>query len=402
MNQLTNLPKISIKPQKPERIRHPWVYDNEIASLPPADQFANGDIAEARDSQGKIQGLGFLNTNSRIAFRYLTRNPSTKIDEAFWRNRVHNAMNYRKSRYARRDAMPAAFRLIHGEADGMPGLTADVYGKFVVVQFLALGLERWRQIILQTIAEATEAEGIYERSDSPVRNLEGLTPQSGRAWGNMPPALIALEDDGATFLVDIINGAKTGLFLDQLENQKAAASEARGREVLNCFSYTGLFGLRCALAGASRVTDVEISSVFNQLNKEQWDRNNLSTPHEVVTENVFDYLRELASQDYKTDMIILDPPAFTKKRSSRDGAVRGYNEINRMALRLLKKDGVLVTCSCSHHLSPDEFLDIIYGASIDAKREVKLIEQRFQPPDHPISLDAPESGYLKFYILAVS
>jgi 23S rRNA (cytosine1962-C5)-methyltransferase len=397
-----NIPMINLKPQKPDRRRHPWVYDNEIATVPEDGQFENGDIVKARDSQGKVQGVGFLNMNSRIAFRYLTRNPAVIIDEAFWQNRIRTAMDYRKARYAARTTMPVAFRLVHGEADGMPGLVADVYGKFVVVQFLALGLERWRQTIIETIAEVVNAEGIYERSDSPVRDLEGMTQTSGRVWGTTPPAVIELNDEGAIVLADIINGAKTGLFLDQIENQKAAASEARGREVLNCFSYTGLFGLRCAVAGASKVTDVEISAAFNQLNKEQWERNNLDTKHEVVTENVFDYLRELDSTGYKTDMVILDPPAFTKKRSSREGAIRGYNEINRMAMRLLNPNGVLVTCSCSHHLSLDEFLDIIYGASIDARREVKLVQQRFQPPDHPISLDAPESGYLKFLILAVT
>lgn len=396
------IPQINLKTQKPDRIRHPWVYDNEIATIPEDGQFKNGDIVRARDSQGRVQGIGFLNMNSKIAFRYLTRNPSVVIDHAFWQNRIRAAMDYRRARYASRPNMPTAFRLVHGESDGMPGLVADVYGKFVVVQFLALGLEPWRQTIVETIAEVTEAEGIFERSDSPVRDLEGLTQTSGRIWGTTPPAMLELEDDGAIVLADIMTGAKTGLFLDQIENQKAAAREAKGREVLNCFSYTGLFGLRCAVAGATKVTDVEISAAFNQINKDQWERNNLSTKHEVVTENVFDYLRELDKQNYKTDMVILDPPAFTKKRSSREGAIRGYNEINRMALRLLNPNGVLVTCSCSHHLSNDEFLDIIYGASIDARREIKLVQQRFQPPDHPISLDAPESGYLKCLILAVT
>ncbi len=401
-NYGVHVPVIHLKTQKPDRRRHPWVYDNEIASLPEGGQFENGDIVRARDSQGRIQGLGFLNTNSRIAFRYLTRNPAVSIDHHFWQNRIRQAMEYRKARYAGRPAMPSAFRLVHGEADGIPGLVADVYGKFVVVQFLALGLERWRETILETIAEVTRADGIYERSDSPVRDLEGLARTAGTVWGMTPPAVLELHDDGATILADMINGAKTGLFLDQMDNQKAAAAEAHGRAVLNCFSYTGLFGLRCAMQGAIKVTEVEISSAFNQINRDQWECNNLSTKHEIVTGNVFDYLRHLDSNAYKTDMVILDPPAFTKKRSSRDGAIRGYNEINRMALRLLNPNGVLVTCSCSHHLSNEEFLDIIYGASIDARREVKLIQQRFQPPDHPISLDAPESGYLKCLILAVT
>jgi 23S rRNA (cytosine1962-C5)-methyltransferase len=397
-----SLPVISLKPQKPGRRRHPWVYDNEIATEPDEKEFSNGGLVKVRDSQGRIQGVGFLNKNSRIAFRYLSRNPSTVIDNEFWRHRVKTAYDYRRARYRGRPEMPEAFRLIHGESDGFPGLVADVYGKFVVVQFLALGLETWRECIVSSIAEVIEAKGIYERSDSPIRALEGLDQTSGVIWGEIPPQLFELQDQGATILVDLISGAKTGLFLDQIENQMAAAREAKGRNVLNCFSYTGLFGLRAAVQGALSVTDIEISEKFNALNSSQWSKNNFSIKHEVVTANVFDHLRILDSQQYKTDMIILDPPAFTKNRSSREGAVRGYNEINRMAMRLLSANGVLVTCSCSHHLSMQEFIDIIYGASLDARREVKLIEQRTQPPDHPVSLDAPESNYLKCLILAVS
>jgi len=396
-----SLPVISLKPQKPERRRHPWVYDNEIATDPDEKDFSNGGLVKVRDSQGRIQGVGFLNKNSRIAFRYLSRNPATVIDEQFWRQRVKSAYDYRAARYRSGAEMPPAFRLIHGESDGVPGLVADVYGKFVIVQFLALGLEPWKDCIVSAIAEVIEAKGIYERSDSPIRGLEGLEQTSGVVWGEAPPELFELQDEGATIVVDLINGAKTGLFLDQIENQKAAAREAKDRDVLNCFSYTGLFGLRAALKGARSVTDVEISEKFNTLNSEQWRRNNLSTKHEVITSNVFDHLRNLDSQRYKTDLVILDPPAFTKNRSSRDGAMRGYNEINRMAMRLLNQNGVLISCSCSHHLSMEEFIDIIYGASLDARREVKLIEQRTQPPDHPVSLDAPESNYLKCLILAV-
>jgi 23S rRNA (cytosine1962-C5)-methyltransferase len=394
------LPEIKLNPQRPERRRHPWVYDNEIASGPEGD-FENGGIVRARDSRGRIQGTGYLNGNSRIAFRYLTRNPDEIIDGKFWRNRVAAAYQYRRARYAARTDFPQAYRLIHGEADGIPGLVADVYGKFVVVQFLALGLEAWRQDIVQAIAEIVGLQGIYERSDSKIRELEGLEQTSGVIWGEAPPEILEFEDEGCVLLVNLQSGAKTGLFLDQLENQKAAALQAPGREVLNCFSYTGLFGLRAARQSAKSVIDVEISEQFNALNARQWERNNLGAAHEVVTENVFDYLRQLDIDGFRTDMVILDPPAFTKKRSSREGAMRGYNEINRMALRIIRPGGVLVTCSCSHHLTVAEFASIVYGASMDARREIKLIEQRGQPPDHPVSMDAPESSYLKCLILAV-
>lgn len=394
------LPVIKLNPQRPDRRRHPWVYDNEIASGPDAE-FENGGIVRARDAQGRIQGIGYLNENSRIAFRYLTRNPAEVIDGKFWRARVEAAYQYRRNRYLARQQFPQAYRLIHGESDGLPGLVADVYGKFVVMQFLALGLEPWRDDIVAAVGEIVGAEGIYERSDSTIRELEGLDQRVGVILGKAPPAVIELEDEGAVLLADIMHGAKTGLFLDQIENQKAAALEAPGREVLNCFSYTGIFGLRAALQSAKSVTDVEISEVFNALNAQQWQRNNLQSKHSLVTANVFDYLRQLDAEGFRTDMVVLDPPAFTKKRSSREGAMRGYNEINRMALRMIRPGGVLVTCSCSHHLTVAEFAGIVHGASLDAKREIKLIEQRGQPPDHPVSLDAPESNYLKCLLLAV-
>ncbi len=395
------LPVIQLKPQRTERRRHPWAFDNEIAVGPDSD-FKNGGLVQAADANGKIQGVGYFNQNSRIAFRYLTRKRAEEIDEKFWRHRIDAAYKYRRARYAARSQFPQAYRLVHGEADALPGLVVDVYGDFAVLQFLALGLEPWRQEIIEAVADVLSAKGLYERSDSPIRELEGLEQKTGVIWGAIPPEVLEIEDENAILLANIKHGAKTGLFLDQLENQKAAAAEAIGREVLNCFSYTGLFGLRAALNGAQKVTDVEISESFNTLNNQQWQRNGLLAPHMVQTANVFDYLRELDAEGFRTDMVVLDPPAFTKNRSSREGAFRGYNEINRMALRMLRPGGILVTCSCSHHLTIDEFISIVHGAGNDAKKGLKLIEQRGQPPDHPTLLDAPESNYLKCLILAVS
>ncbi len=394
------LPTIKLKPQRPERLRHPWVYDNEIANGPP-EGFANGGVVRVLDSRGKTLGAGYLNHKSKIAVRYLSRQRNEAVNADFWRLRLTQAGKYRQAHYAQNGVLPEAFRLVHGEADGLPGLIVDKYGAFLVVQFLALGLEPWRETIIAALAEQLAPAGIYERSDSAVRKLEGLDEQVGVLFGDAPPDDLRLHDDGAIMLADLKAGAKTGLFLDQIQNQKAAAKQAAGRDVLNCFSYTGLFGLRAAHAGARSVTDVEISPEFNALNQRQWAQSGLKTPHEVVTENVFDHLRALEAKSSKTDMIVLDPPAFTKNRSSRDGAMRGYNEINRVALRLLRPGGVLVTCSCSHHLSAPEFREIIQTAARDAGRTLKLIEGRGQPADHPVLLDAPESEYLKCLILAV-
>ena len=395
------LPTVKIKPQRPDRLHHPWVYDNEIAAAPSAP-FENGGLVRVLDARGKRLGVGYLNHRSKIALRYLTRRGDEPIDAAFWRARIQQAHGYRLAHYAESGnaALPPAYRLAHGEADGLPGLIVDIYGPFAVMQFLALGLEPWRDVLVRSVMEIANVRGVYERSDSAVRRLEGLDERVGVLAGDEPPDELELEDGGATLLIDLKTGAKTGLFLDQMQNQRAAAAQARGRDVLNCFSYTGLFGLRAALAGAKSVTDVEISPEFNALARRQWERNSLTLPHSVVTENVFDYLRGLEAKSYKTDMVVLDPPAFTKNRGSREGAIRGYNEINRVALRLLRPGGVLVTCSCSHHLSLTEFREIVQGAARDAGRTLKLVEQRGQPADHPVLLEAPESEYLKCLILA--
>jgi len=394
------LPIVKLKPQRPERLRHPWVYDNEIATGPPGE-FENGGLVRVLDSRGKTLGAGYLNHKSKIAVRFLSRQRDEAVNAGFWQSRLAQARKYRQAHCAKDGILPEAFRLVHGEADGLPGLIVDKYGPFLVVQFLALGLEPWREIIVGALQEQFSPVGIYERSDSAVRKLEGLAERVGVLYGEAPPDDLTLTDDGAILLVNLKTGAKTGLFLDQMQNQKAAAKEARGRDVLNCFSYTGLFGLRAAFAGAKSIVDVEISPEFNALNGRQWAQSGQTLPHEVVTENVFDYLRALEAKSYRTDMIVLDPPAFTKNRGSRDGAMRGYNEINRVALRLLRPGGVLVTCSCSHHLSAPEFREIVQTSARDAGRTLKLIEHRGQPADHPVLLDAPESEYLKCLILAV-
>jgi 23S rRNA (cytosine1962-C5)-methyltransferase len=394
------LPQIKLKRQRPERIAHPWIYDNEI-EFGPGPEFENGGLVRISDSRGHAIGIGYLNGRSKIAVRYLTRQPEVMINASFWKKRVAQAYEYRQQRYAGEGGLPTAYRLVHGEADGIPGLVVDVYGKFAVAQFLALGLEPWRDVLVAALMEVAGLTGLYERSDSAVRRLEGLEEQSGVLAGDAPPDILELEDAGSILLADLKTGAKTGLFLDQRLNQLAAARQAVGRDVLNCFSYTGIFTLRAARLGAKTTTDVEASETFNALNKKQWERNGMKSAHQTITDNVFDYLHTLDSKGYKTDMIILDPPAFTKNRASREGAARGYNEINRMALRMLNPGGVLVTCSCSHHLDATEFREIVHGAAHDANRSLKLIEQRGQPADHPVLLNAPESEYLKCLILAV-
>jgi 23S rRNA (cytosine1962-C5)-methyltransferase len=294
------------------------------------------------------------------------------------------------------------YRIVHGEADNLPGLIVDKYGDWIVIQILTLGLERQRDHILQAAWEVFKPTGLYERSDSPARKLEGLEAAAGLLRGEPAPMPFVLEDAGALVHVDLSGGAKTGLFLDQRENQISAARYAAGRTVLNCFSYTGLFGLRAALAGATSVTDVEISESFNELNAVQWRANDTGRcRHEIVTGNAFDLLRAKESEKAKYGAVILDPPAFTKSRGQREGAFRGYNDINRRAIKLVEPGGVLVTCSCSHHVDGSEFREIVRQSGKDAGRPMRLIEQRGQPPDHPVALWVPESEYLKCLIFEV-
>jgi 23S rRNA (cytosine1962-C5)-methyltransferase len=293
-------------------------------------------------------------------------------------------------------------RLVHGESDDLPGLVVDRYQDWLIVQILTLGLEKRRDDILAALQETLKPKGIYERSDSPARKLEGLEAVSGLVMGEAAPNPLIIDDLGVKVLVDLEEGAKTGLFLDQRANQIEVAKYATGRTVLNCFSYTGLFGLRAALMGAKSVTDVEISAVFNRINSSQWKLNNPGKClHDVVTENAFDYLHAKEESKSTYGMVILDPPAFTKSRAQRAGAIRGYNDINRRAIKILEPGGVLATCSCSHHIDLVEFREIIKLAAKDAGRSLRLIEQRGQPADHPVKLSVPESEYLKCLVFEV-
>lgn len=397
------LPLVKLKTQRPDRLSHPWVFDNEVASGPDASStdFTPGGIVRILDSKGKASGVGYYNPKSKIAVRYLTRRGDAVINAGFWKSRINAALAYRKANCSEGNTLPPLYRLIHGEADGLPGLVVDIYGTFAVVQFLAMGLEAWRHDIVSAIVEATSVRGVYERSDSAVRKLEGLEEATGVVYGDAPPDVLEIEDAGSIIFADIKNGGKTGLFLDQRHNQIFAARFAKGRHVINCFAYTGLFSLRAAVAGAASVTDIESSETFNGINVAQWERNGLSTPHTVLSQNVFDYLRQLERDKVQTDMIVLDPPAFTKNRASREGAARGYNEINRVALGLLKPGGILITCSCSHHLDASEFREIVRAAGRDAGRTLRLVEQRGQPADHPVLMEAPESEYLKCLAISV-
>ncbi|WP_230843008.1 class I SAM-dependent rRNA methyltransferase [Gloeobacter morelensis] len=389
---------VQLKPQRRNRRTHPWIFASEVARFPSLEQVADGSMVDVLDAQGRFCGRGFLNRQSQIAVRYLERGADVVIDRAWWIERFGKALEHRHRFLG---PQVKTFRWIHGEADGLPGLTVDRYGDFVVVQLLALGLEPWREVIVECLAELGSPLGIFERSDAPVRRLEGLKERVGCLWGEPPPTLVEIEEGSARLLVDIQQGQKTGLFLDQRFNRQHAARFAEGRSVLNAFGYTGAFGVHCALAGASSVLNVDIAEAATAIAEQNAQLNGVGEQCRALTANAFDVLREFDREGRRFEMIILDPPAFAKSRSVLEGALRGYKEINLRAMKLLTPGGILVTCSCSSHLSMEMFRDVIRDAAQDTGRTACLVEQRGQAPDHPILLHIPETEYLKYLLISI-
>jgi 23S rRNA (cytosine1962-C5)-methyltransferase len=379
-----------LRPRRPERARHPWIFAGEVAELPP--DVADGAVVTVLDHRGAFFARAYCNRKSKIVLRVLTWTDEA-IDGAWWRRRIGEAV-------ARRGAQPrdAALRLINAEGDGLPGLVVDRYGEWLAVQISTLGVESARDAVVAALADAFPAIGIYERSDLPERELEGLARRTGVMAGAPPPPEIEIVENGARLMVDIAGGQKTGLFLDQRLNRIAAAAYARGRSVLNCFAYSGGFSVHAALAGASEVTSVDISAEACRLARENMARNGFADAP-VVEANCFNYLRDASDAGRTFGLIILDPPAFARGKTTVDAAARGYKEINLRAIKMLEPGGILVTCSCSRPLPPRDFLGVIWSAAIDARREMQVLEERGQPPDHPALLNAPETSYLKCDIL---
>jgi 23S rRNA (cytosine1962-C5)-methyltransferase len=379
-----------LRPRRPERARHPWIFEGEVASMP--DDVADGDVVTVLDHRGAFFARAYCNRKSKIIMRVLTWTDEV-VDGAWWRRRIGEAV-------ARRGLQPsdAALRLVNAEGDGLPGLIVDRYGAWLAVQISTLGVECARDSVVEGLREAFLAEGIYERSDLPERELEGLTRRTGVMAGAPPPPEIEIAENGARLVVDIGGGQKTGLFLDQRLNRAAAAAYAAGRSVLNCFAYSGGFSVHAALAGAREVTSVDISAEACRLARENMTRNGFADAP-VVEANCFNYLRDASDAGRTFGLIILDPPAFARGKSTIEAAARGYKEINLRAIKMLEPGGILVTCSCSRPLTPRDFLGVIWSAAIDARREMQVLEERGQPPDHPALLNAPETSYLKCDIL---
>jgi len=385
--------------EKPVLNRHPWVFSGAIERIEGDPQ--DGDVVALVSADRRSLGRAYINRRSQITLRMLTWDPDEALDGAFWQTRLEWAISGR--RLLDLDAGDTtAYRLVNAEADLMPGLIVDRYGPYLVAQFLTLGIERWRKAILDALEAACQPAGIYERDDVPVRRKEGLQEQVGVLRGQEPPAELEIAERGRRFLVDIRRGQKTGFYLDQRDNRRRVGHYAAGREMLNCFAYTGGFAVYAAAAGATRVVDVDTSAEALALCARNLALNGLeSTPAEHVVGDVFQELRRYRAVGRQFDLIVLDPPKFAASEAQVMAAARGYKDINLLAMQLLRPNGLLATFSCSGSVSADLFQKILFGASADAGRQVQIVEMLGQAGDHPILLSFPESAYLKGAICRV-
>lgn len=370
---------------------HPWVFRSDIER---EDGAADGLPVRVLTSAGRFLAMAVYNPRSQISLRILSRRDEP-IDGAFIRGRVRRALDYR-----RRFADLNSCRLIFAESDGLPAVIADKFGEVIVLQILCLGMERFKGDIVDALAQELSPRGVYERNDVPVRELEGLSQQTGLLFGEVPDR-VEMQENGVRFLVDVKEGQKTGFFLDQKENRAAIAPFVPGMRVLDCFTHTGSFALHAARYGAAEVTGVDISEHACACALENARLNGVEDRVRFECANAFDFLRAQQTAKAQYDVVILDPPAFTKTRSAVEGALRGYKEINLRGMKLTRDGGFFITCSCSQHVTPDLFRGMLMDAQKDAHVQLRQIEWRTQGRDHPILLASPETQYLKCGIFQV-
>lgn len=378
-----------------------WIFDNEIDSV--MGSFENGDIVVVHDFDGYMMGRGFINTNSKIRVRMMTRKKDQIIDDEFIKMRVQNAWDYRKNVLLEKDLN--CCRVIFGEADFLPGLVIDKYDDVLVVESLALGIDKFKLQIVDYLKEAMAADGfsvrgVYERSDAAVRKKEGLAPYKGFI-GDEFDTNVEIVENGVHYKVDVVNGQKTGFFLDQKYNRLAIQRLCKGKKVLDCFTHMGTFALNAGIAGAADVTGLDISEFAVSQATANAKLNGLDSTVKFRQANVLDELPKLAEAGEKYDVVILDPPAFTKSREATKNAMKGYREINMKGLKLVKDGGYLATCSCSHFMTQELFVKVIGQAAQAAHKRLRQVEFRTQAPDHPILWAADESYYLKFLVFQV-
>ena len=375
-----------------------WIYDNEIDSI--TGSFENGDIVTVHDFDGYFLGYGFINTKSKLKIRMLSRRKGTVIDDAFLEQRVQEAWDYRKQVID-----TGSCRLIFGEADYLPGIVIDKFEDVLVVESLALGIDRLKEKILEAVKRVLSKDGIvirgiYERSDAKVREQEGMERSKGFIGEPFDPH-VEIVENGVKYIVNVEEGQKTGFFLDQKNNRAAIHKICKGKKVLDCFTHTGSFSLNAGIAGAREVIGVDASELGIAQARENAVLNHLEDRVRFLCADVFELLPSLEEKGERFDVVILDPPAFTKSRSSVKNAVKGYREINLRGMKLVEDGGFLATCSCSHFMEPELFKKTIAEAARGAHKRLRQVEFRTQAPDHPILWAADSSYYLKFYIFQV-
>ena len=378
-----------------------WIYDNEIDTI--TGSFTNGDIVLVHDFDGYPMGSGFINQNSKIRVRMLSRKADQVIDEAFLYMRAKNAWEYRKSVMEKEDLN--CCRVIFGEADWLPGLTVDKYNDVLVVESLALGMDRLKEIVIDALKDILSKDGfnikgVYERSDAPVRKKEGMPLHKGFIGPEFDTD-VEIVENGIHYMVDVVNGQKTGFFLDQKYNRRAIQRICKDKKVLDCFTHMGTFALNAGIAGAKEVTGLDISEFAVSQATENAKRNNLDKTVKFRAANVLDELPKLYEEGEQFDVVILDPPAFTKSREATKNAMKGYREINMKGMKLVKDGGYLATCSCSHFMTQELFTEVIAQAAKAVHKRLRQVEFRTQACDHPILWASDESYYLKFIIFQV-
>ncbi|MFO7169932.1 MAG: class I SAM-dependent methyltransferase [Chloroflexota bacterium] len=384
--------------ERPLQQRHPWVFSGAVARV--QGYVGRGDAVDVVDSTGEWLARGTWSSGSQIRVRAFTWRADEPLDEDLLRQRLERAVAAR--RLLGYDGADAAYRLVYAESDGLPGLIVDRYGPYLVVQLLTQGMAARSKLIVRLLAELLSPLGIYERSDAEVREKEGLPPGEGPLWGEPPPPQVRVSQAGGLLaLADLRGGQKTGWYLDQAQNRLRVAAYCAEREVLDCFCYTGGFTIAAARAGARSVTAVDTSGPALELLRENLRLNGVASAVEPVEADVFRLLRQYRAEGRQFDVVILDPPKFAHSQAQLERATRGYKDINLIALQILRPGGVLATFSCSGLVSADLFQKVVFGAALDARRDVQVIERLTQAPDHPVLLTFPEGEYLKGLICRV-
>lgn len=389
------VPQVILRRKSKDNIRalHPWVYKSDIEKI--EGEPAPGDVVCVRSPKKNIIGYGYINRASEITVRLLSRD-ELHLDRGFFMERIRSAHAYREQSIAGTNA----YRVVHSEGDFLPGLIIDKYADTVVVQFLTLGMDMRRDLIIEATAEVLMPSRIYERDDVNVRKYESLEQKKGWLVGG-GETQVQIEENGVRYLVDFEKGHKTGFYLDQRDNRRLITGYVKGKNVLDCFSYTGSFAVAAAVAGARSVIGIDASEDAVTLAARNAALNNCSGKCRFQAGNVFDELKKYDAERRRYDVIFLDPPSFTKNKASVDEAYRGYKEINLRALRMLNDGGILLTSTCSHHVTDEMFKEMLKDAAADARRTVRVVARGAQSKDHPVILSIPETEYLKAYLLEV-